>query len=87
VSNIEPYRPRQAARVHQRALQSTARQEQLSVERMAAKGRLTRQALGEALLTALTVEEAASIAPSGIPEYRMIAAFGAQALVDELRRF
>lgn len=85
MSDIERYyKPRAAARQHRRDLEELNRQAQLRSQRVTAKGHLTRQAIGEALMTALAVEEAAKIAPSGIPEYAMIAAIGAQALAYEV---
>lgn len=72
---------------HKQQLEAVNRQSRLSAERVAAKGALTRQAVGQAMMTALAVEEAARIAPSGIAEYGMLAAFGAQALVEEIVRF
>ncbi|WP_432941528.1 hypothetical protein ACQPXM_33790 [Kribbella sp. CA-253562] len=87
MSDIERYLGRTPARQHRRALDEVHRGEIFRAERIAAKGRLVRRAVGETVLTALAVEEAARIAPSGIPEYGMIAAIGAQALIQDIMDF
>jgi uncharacterized membrane protein len=85
MSDIERYypRPTQSARQHRQAMQNVAHQAQQRAARIMAKHALATQVLNNAMEMALKVEEAARLAPSGIPEYRMIAALANQSEVRD----